>query len=242
MIIERTHGLRDRHVVVVQDHEQVGLHGAGVVQRFECHACRHRAVANHRDDPPPFALALRRDRHAERSRNRRRRMRGAERVVFAFGPARKSGGTAGHPQAAHRFAASGQDLVRIRLVADVEHEAVARRVEYVMQCNGQLDRAEVGAQMAAGLGDALQHIGAKLVGQLLQLGARQAAQVGGAVDGAQQGIVHDEALQLSRSTTESASRLRWLTSARPLAASAALASARSCWASDRAASRPSTLT
>ena len=39
-------------------------------------------------------------------------------------------------------AAAGEHLVRIGLVADVPDEAVARRVEDVVQRDGELDRAE----------------------------------------------------------------------------------------------------
>jgi hypothetical protein len=89
--------------------------------------------------------------------------------------------------AGHALAAAGEDLVRVGLVADVPDQAVFRRVEDVVQGDGQLDRAEVGRQVAAGLGDRFDQEGAQLVGQLRQLLAVQAAQVGRAVDGFKQG-------------------------------------------------------
>src|SRR6202012_1568202 len=46
-------------------------------------------------------------------------------------------------------AAAGEDLVRVGLVADVPDQAVARRVEDIMDRGGQLDHAETGAEMAA---------------------------------------------------------------------------------------------
>ena len=84
VIIERADRLRDRHVVVVEDHQQVGAGGAGIVERLERHPGAHRAVADHRDHGPLLALQPRGDGHAERRRDRRRRMRGAERVVRDF--------------------------------------------------------------------------------------------------------------------------------------------------------------
>jgi hypothetical protein len=51
----------------------------------------------------------------------------------------------------HALAAAGQDLVGVGLVADVPDQPVVRRVEDVMQGDGQFDRAEVGRQVAAGL-------------------------------------------------------------------------------------------
>jgi hypothetical protein len=85
--------------------------------------------------------------------------------------------------ACHALAAAGQDLVRIGLVAHVPHDAVVRRVEHVVQRDGQLDRAQVGRQVAAGLGDRIEQEAAQLFGQRLQLMAGQAAQVGRVVDG-----------------------------------------------------------
>ena len=56
----------------------------------------------------------------------------------------KTGKAACHAQPAHRRAPSGKDFVRVSLVTHIPHQAVIRRVVDVMQCNGQLDRAEIG--------------------------------------------------------------------------------------------------
>ena len=64
---ERPDRWRDRHLVVVEDHQQVEvLHVAGVVERLEGHAGRHRAVTDHRDRVAVLGTRARRDRHAER--------------------------------------------------------------------------------------------------------------------------------------------------------------------------------
>ena len=97
----------------------------------------------------PFSS--RRDRHAERGRDRGRRMRGAEGVVLALVAARKARDAAELAQRRHPLAPAGQDLVRIGLVADVPDQAVVRRVEDVVQRDRQLDRAEVRREVAAGL-------------------------------------------------------------------------------------------
>ena len=92
VLVERADRRRDRHVVVVEDHEQVGVgHHAGVVQRLVGHAGRHRAVADHRDAlAVPLALELRGGGHAERGRDAGRRMRGAEGVVLGLVTLRKA--------------------------------------------------------------------------------------------------------------------------------------------------------
>ena len=46
----------DGHAVVVQDHDEVLVEVAGVVQALEGHARGHGAVADHRDDPVALPL------------------------------------------------------------------------------------------------------------------------------------------------------------------------------------------
>jgi hypothetical protein len=48
--------------------------------------------------------------------------------------------------------APGQQLVHVGLVAHVKQETVSRRVEYVVQRNGELHHSEVGAKVAAVVG------------------------------------------------------------------------------------------
>ena len=59
----RPHRRRDRHVVVVQHHDQPRMPRAGVVHRLIRHAGTHRAVADHGDDVTLVALQVARHRH-----------------------------------------------------------------------------------------------------------------------------------------------------------------------------------
>ncbi len=127
---------------------------------------------------PALALHARRDRHAERGRDRGRRVRGAEGVVLALLAARKSRDAAELAQGVHPAPAAGDRLVRVGLVADVPDDPVVRRVEDVVQRDRQLDRAEVRREVAAGLRDGLDDELAQLAGEHLELGARQATHVG----------------------------------------------------------------
>ena len=54
-------------------------------------------------------------------------------------------------------------------MADVPDQPVARRVEHVVQGDGQLDDAEAGAEMAAGDRDRVDGLRAQLVGDLPKL-------------------------------------------------------------------------
>ena len=163
---------RDRHVVVVEDDDQPRIERAGVVHRLIGHAGRHRAVADHGDDVVLPAVEVARHRHAEAGRDRGRGMRRAERIVFALGALGETGQPAALAQRADAVAAAGQDLVRIGLVADIPDQPVVRRVEDVMQRDRQLDHAETGAEMPAGVDTASIISARSSCGKLRQVGFR----------------------------------------------------------------------
>lgn len=105
-------------------------------------------------------------------------MADAEGVVLALCAAREGRQAVLLAQGAHQLAAFGEDLVRIGLVADVPDQAIVRSVEDVVQGDGQLDHAEAGAEMTAGLPDGIQQVLAQLVGQGFQVRLAQPAQFG----------------------------------------------------------------
>ena len=177
---------RNRHVVVVEDDDQPRIPRAGVVHGFIGHAGRHGAVADHGDDVVVLAGEVARHRHAEAGGDRRRGMGGAERVVFAFGALGEAGQPAALPQGADAVASAGEDLVRVGLVADVPDQPVGRCVEDRVQRDGQFDHAQAGAEMAAGLGDGVDRLGAQFVGQLLELLQRQIFHVERQLDAVEQ--------------------------------------------------------
>ncbi|CPQ20226.1 Uncharacterised protein [Bordetella pertussis] len=177
--IERAHRRRNRHVVVVQHDQQVDVgRDPRVVHGLEGHARGHGAVA---DDGDVLALhtgVARGHGHAQRRGNRGGRMRGAEGVVLGLAALGKTRDAALLAQVRHAFAAAGQDLVRIRLMAHVPDDAVMRRVEDIMQRQRQLDRAQVRRQVAARARHRLEHEAAQLVGQPLEFAAVQLPEVG----------------------------------------------------------------
>ena len=93
-------------------------------------------------------------------------MRRAEAVVFAFGALGEPRQPAALAQRPDTVAPAGQDLVRIGLMADVPDQPVVRRVEHVVQRDGQLDHAEAGAEMPAGHRHRADRLGAQFVGNL----------------------------------------------------------------------------
>ena len=104
----------------------------------------------------------------------------------ALGALAEARQAAGLPQGTNAVAAAGQDLVRIGLMADVPDQPVARRVEHVVQRDGELDHAEAGAEMAAGHRDRVDQLLPELVRQLLQRAVFKRAQILGLADPVEQ--------------------------------------------------------
>ncbi|OIQ76394.1 hypothetical protein GALL_419200 [mine drainage metagenome] len=186
VIVERPDRGRDRHVVVVEDDQQIGIHGARVVECLKGHARRHRAIADDGYGAGIRTGLLGSHGHAERRGDGGAGMAGAKGVVCAFRPSREAGDAAFPAQPGHAAAAPRQDLVRVGLVAYVPDQAVIRGVEHVVQRNGEFHHPQVGRQMSSGLRYAFDEKGAQLRGQLRQLPALQQAQLGGKVDAVKQ--------------------------------------------------------
>ena len=95
-----------------------------------------------------------------------------------LGPRRVARQPAGLAQGGEAVAAAGEDLVDVGLVAGVPQEDVVGRVEHPVEGEGELDHAQVGAQVAAGDRHRLDDELADLAGQLLELLGLEPAQVG----------------------------------------------------------------
>jgi hypothetical protein len=175
-------GRRNRHVVVVEDDNQARIHRPGIVHGLVGHTRRQRAIADHGDHIIFLARQIACDGHAERRRNRRGRVRGAERVVFAFGAFGKAGQAVAHAQGPDAIAAAGENLVGIGLVADIPDQSVFRGVEDVVQSDRQFDDAEARAQVPARDRHGIDCLGAQLVGDLPKLALVEPPQIVRGVD------------------------------------------------------------
>ncbi len=110
----------------------------------------------------------------------------AERVVFAFRALGEAGQAAALAQRPDAVAAAGDDLVRIGLVAHVPDQAVARRVENIVQGDGELDHAQSRPEVTARFGDGIDHLMPQLVSQLAQLARFQTTQLVWSADAIEQ--------------------------------------------------------
>ena len=173
---------RDRHVVVIEDDHQFPFEVARLVDTFEREAAGERAVADDRDDPVVLFAKVAGDGDAEGRGDRGRGMAGVEDVVLRLFALAEAGDAVVLPDGGERLAAAGDQFVRIRLMAGIEHDLVARGVEDVMQRQRQLDDAEVAAEVAADLRHHVDDRFADLLRHLRELSAVEFAQVGGSVD------------------------------------------------------------
>ncbi len=174
---------RDRHAVVVEQHDDRGAEAAGLMDGLEGHAAGHRPVADDGDDLAVLAVAAA---HGlldpDRVADRRRGVAGAHDVVLGLGDRAERGQALVLADRVQLVAAAGQDLVGVGLVADVPEDLVAREIEQRVQRHGDLARAEVGAEVAADLAHRVDDVLAHLLGERLELLVAEPMEVGGAVD------------------------------------------------------------
>ena len=140
---------RDRHLVVVEDHHELALERARVVERLVGEAAGQRAVAQDRDDLLLAADEIARRRHAERRGDRGAGVARAERIVRRLAAHRKTGKTAALAMRPEAVAPPGKDLVHVGLMADVPDELIGGKIEHSVKRERQLDDAEIRRQMAA---------------------------------------------------------------------------------------------
>ena len=131
----------DGHFVVVENDNHGLAADGGVVQALVGHAASEGAVAD--DGNHIIILMQQRSRpgHAQRDRHRAGCVTGNKSVRCAFLRLRKTGNAAVLPQTRKARLAAGQQLMHIRLVTDVEYQAVGIRIKYGFDGDAQLYHA-----------------------------------------------------------------------------------------------------
>jgi hypothetical protein len=144
----------DRPLVVVEDDDHaLGLRG-DVVEGFKADAVGEGGIAGEGDDVLVSAGHIAADGHAEGGAKGGTGVSGAEGIVLAFGAEHEAVEAAGLADGFELLLAAGEEFVDVALVADVEDEAVLRRVEDVVHGDGEFDDTEVRADVSASFCDA----------------------------------------------------------------------------------------
>ena len=115
-------------------------------------------------------------------------MRSAKSVVDAFFPPGKATQAALLAQGAHALVAAGQNFVRISLMAHIPDQSVFRGVVDIVQGDGELDGAQVRAEVTACLRNRLNQTLAQFDGQARQTFPGKLFQVRRRLDPLQQGV------------------------------------------------------
>ena len=139
--------------VVVEDDDHPFAGVAQVVERLVGHAPGEGAVADDGHHPAVAALQLEGGGHAVGVAEDGRGVAVLDPVVLRLGAARVAGEPVLLAEVGEGVAAAGDQLVDVGLVAGVPQQQVAGRVEGPVQGQGELDDAEVGAEVTTGGGD-----------------------------------------------------------------------------------------
>ena len=184
---ERPDRRADRHLVVVDDDEHLGLALADVVERLQGEAAHQRGVADDDRDPLEAVADVARLGQALGHGQPGAGMAAVEDVMGRLGPPREPADPVELAQGPEALEAAGQQLVRVGLVAGVPHDPVARRLEQAMERDRQLDDAQRRAEVAAGVRDGRDDRLADLQRELGELDLVEPAQVGGSGEVRQDG-------------------------------------------------------
>ena len=177
---ERADRRADRHLVVVEDDEDLRPAVADVVERLEREAAHEGGVADDDGDALQAVADVARRGQAGRDREAGAGVAAVEDVVLALRAAREPADAAELAERAEALVAAGDELVRVGLVAGVPDDRLARRLEEPVEGERDLDDAERRAEMAAGLRDGRDDRLADLLGEREQVALGEAADVAGA--------------------------------------------------------------
>ena len=141
---------------------------------------------------PSSPVSVAGDREPVRVAHRGGGMAVLDEVVLGLDPRRVPGHPAALAEPAEAVEPPGDQLVHVALVAGVPHDRVAGRVEDPVERQGQLDRAQVGAEVPAVDRDRVDEHVADLLRERAQLVVVESAQRLGSVDCFEQGVHHED--------------------------------------------------
>ena len=171
----------DRHLVVVEDDDQVLLQTAGVVHGLEDDAAGKCPVADDRHDVPRL-LGPQQVVAAAQAQGRSHAaagVAGEKQVVVALGRVRVAHQAPLGPHRLELVVPAGDHLMGIHLVAGVPNQAIAAEIEAGVQGQGQLHHPQIGSEVCRPAGNQSAQRLAHFVGQRGQLLVEQALRSAG---------------------------------------------------------------
>ena len=116
---------------------------SSLIQPLKRDAGRHRTVTDDGYDLVVLSLKITRLTKAHRGRDRRAAVTDVENVVFAFLALWEAAQAARLSQRVEVLGATGQQLVRVSLMANVPDQLVPRRVENVVKRDREFDHTKI---------------------------------------------------------------------------------------------------
>ena len=126
---------RDRHLVVIQDDQEIFSQPSGMVQALQRHTGCHSAVADDAHDLVLLFQLLTRLDHAVGRGYAGSRMTGIKRIVFTFLTLAKAAHPTILPERVESLATPGQQLMHVGLIAGVPHDLILGGIEQIVQCD-----------------------------------------------------------------------------------------------------------
>ena len=121
--------LGNRHVVIIEDDDQVGIQTGHIVQRLIGKAPRHRTVSDHRHNETILTTEIPRAGQTQRRTDRSRAVPCVIRITAALIPFRKSAHTAIKAKAVKALLSSGQKLMRVGLMTNIPDDPVFWQIQ-----------------------------------------------------------------------------------------------------------------
>ena len=175
--------LVDRPLVIVEHDDQPPGAVGDIIEGFVSDAAGEGGVSGEGDDVFFPAEAIARDCHTERGGESRAGVTGAVAVVRALAAQHEAIQSSRSADGVELFAASGEELVDVRLVADVEDETIRRRIENVVHGEREFDHAQVRTEVSAGFREDGNQLLANLFGKNFKLGDSERFDIERGMDG-----------------------------------------------------------
>ena len=170
--------------VVIDDDDDAAIGGGDVVERLPGHPTGQGPIADYSNNVAVSGLAalLPRLGEAVGVGQGGRSVRVLDPVVRTLGPTGVPRHAAALPQGREATAATGQDLMDVRLMSGIPQDGVIRRVEHAMQGDGELHHPQIGTQVAPSPRHRMHQEVTDLVGKDRQLLVVEPRQIRWAVD------------------------------------------------------------
>ena len=131
--------MSDRHLIVIENDQQIGADMAGMCKGFKRHAAGDGTIADDRNDFSVWRQLAGSDCHTHGCRNAGGAVPNAKGIEFTFGTLGESREATSLTDGMHAIRAPRYDLVRVGLVADIPDDAIFGGVENMVQGDGQFD-------------------------------------------------------------------------------------------------------